>query len=173
MPTESFQITGEREAPPGALDEKKWRLVITGLVKTPRTLTLNDVQNLATRQLETDIHCVTGWSYKGMRFTGFPLEILLDLVRPTPEAKYVWFGAYSPRNHDTSLPLDLAREDSVEFNIEVDRLPTFDGTFLQRSSDVPMMYEVLWEDVKYTGDRKDDDGDGLVDEELKNFIEPY
>ena len=112
MPTGSFQITGEREAPPGALDEKNWRLVITGLVKTPRTLTLPDVQTLATRQLETDIHCVTGWSYRGMRFTGFPLETLLDLVRPTPETKYVWFRASSPRNHDTSLPLDLAREDT-------------------------------------------------------------
>lgn len=112
MPTESFQITGEREAPPEALDEENWQLVITGLVKTPLTLTLTDVQNLSTRYLETDIHCVTGWSYRAMRFTGFPLEILLDLVGPTPKAKYVWFGAYSPRDHDTSLPLDLAREDT-------------------------------------------------------------
>ena len=75
-------------------------------------------------------------------------------------------GAINP---NFRVALDLAQEDSVEFNIEVDRLPTFDGSFLQRSSDVPMMYEVLWEDVKYTGDGKDDDGDGLVDEEVKNF----
>jgi hypothetical protein len=71
-------------------------------------------------------------------------------------------------NPNLRASLPLAPADSVEFYVEIDLVPTFDGSFLQKSSDVPMMYEVLWEDVKYTGDGKDDDGDGRVDEEVKN-----
>ena len=59
--------------------------------------------------------------------------------------------------------------DSLELYFEVDRLPTFDGEFLQRSSDWPLMFTALWRDVRYTGDRRDNDGDGLVDEELYNL----
>ena len=71
-------------------------------------------------------------------------------------------------NPNLRVVLNQAQVDSVEFYIEIDQLPTFDGTFLQGSSDVPLMYQVYWKDVKYTGDGKDDDGDGLVDEEVKN-----
>ena len=71
-------------------------------------------------------------------------------------------------NPNLRASLSLAPADSVEFYVEIDRLPTFDGAFLQRSSDTPLMYEVLWNDVKYTGDRKDNDGDGFIDEEVVN-----
>ena len=55
--------------------------------------------------------------------------------------------------------VDLAPGDSVDFYFEVDRLPSFDGDFLQRSSDKPLLFEVLWHDMSFTGNRKDDDGD--------------
>ncbi|MFH1570235.1 MAG: hypothetical protein ABIL09_19745 [Gemmatimonadota bacterium] len=58
--------------------------------------------------------------------------------------------------------------DSVEFLFEVDRLATFDGEFLQRSSDTPLLFRTLWRDVAPTGDRRDNDGDGRIDEELVN-----
>ena len=67
--------------------------------------------------------------------------------------------------------VELASGDSVEIYFEVDRLPTFDGSFLQRSSDKPLIYQALWYDVRYTGDFKDNDGDGLVDEEVKNYAD--
>ena len=51
---------------------------------------------------------------------------------------------------------------------EVDRLSSFDGEFLQRSSDIPLLFKVLWRDLTYTGDRRDNDGDGRIDEELLN-----
>ncbi len=74
---------------------------------------------------------------------------------------------------DTANPNFHARvtgvADSLELYFEVDRLPTFDGEFLQRSSDWPLMFTALWRDVRYTGDRRDNDGDGLVDEELYNL----
>ena len=62
-------------------------------------------------------------------------------------------------NPNFRIGVDLAVGDSTDFYFEVDRLPTFDGEFLQRSSDVPLLFEVLWEDMRFTGNRKDDDGD--------------
>ncbi|MGB1718430.1 MAG: hypothetical protein ACPHO6_09755, partial [Candidatus Latescibacterota bacterium] len=62
----------------------------------------------------------------------------------------------------------VAEGDTIDFYFEVDRLPTFDGEFLQRSSDRPLLYEVLWEDLRFTGDKKDNDGDGRIDEEVVN-----
>ena len=74
---------------------------------------------------------------------------------------------------DTANPNFHARvpaaEDSLELYFEVDRLPTFDGEWLQRSTDWPLMFRALWRDVRYTGDRRDNDGDGRVDEELYNL----
>ncbi len=62
----------------------------------------------------------------------------------------------------------LARNDSIEFYFEVDRVPTFDGQFRSNSAERPLLFQVLWEDLKYTGDLRDDDGDGRVDEEVVN-----
>lgn len=76
-------------------------------------------------------------------------------------------GVSTP-NPNFRVRAELAAGDTVEFYIEVDKASSFDGEFLQRSSDRPLLFEVLWEDLKYTGDRRDQDGDGRVDEELVN-----
>ena len=88
-----------------------------------------------------------------------------ELRWPLPGAVLVGDEAINP---NLRAFLNLAPADSVEFYVEIDQYPSFDGSFLQRSADNPMMYEVLWYDVKYTGDQRDNDGDGLVDEEVKN-----
>ncbi|MCE2449446.1 MAG: hypothetical protein J4F35_13990, partial [Candidatus Latescibacteria bacterium] len=62
-------------------------------------------------------------------------------------------------NPNFRVAVNLAPGDSVDFYFEVDRLPSFDGEFLQRSSDRPLLFEVLWQDMRFTGDLKDDDGD--------------
>ncbi len=120
-----------------------------------------DLEALTTHVAALDPSGVSGGGLSGR----FELPATPRLLWPDKGAVLSGEGATNP---NFRAALDLALEDSVEFYIEVDRLPTFDGTFLQRSSDVPMMYEVLWNDVKYTGDMKDNDGDGLEDEEVKN-----
>ena len=61
-----------------------------------------------------------------------------------------------------------SRQDSVDFYFEVDRLVSFDGEYLQKSADRPLLFETLWRDLNFTGDLRDNDGDGLIDEELVN-----
>ena len=67
--------------------------------------------------------------------------------------------AIATPNPNFRAAINLAPGDSVDFYFEVDRLPSFDGEALQRSSDMPLMFAVYWQDMRFTGNRKDDDGD--------------
>jgi hypothetical protein len=109
--TRKFPLVGEKDAsavPPLAA----WRLEIDGLIEPAFQLTWDAVLALPQRELTADIHCVTGWTHLGMRFTGVPLADLLAGSHLLPEARFVRFAAYSARSHDTSLPLDLALQDT-------------------------------------------------------------
>lgn len=112
--TRKFPLVGEQTPAPEALDIEGWRLIVEGLVDNPRTLTYAEFLALPQKERRVDIHCVTGWSRFGMRFTGLPLASLLFALgaTPMPDAKFVRFVAYSERHHDTSLPLELALADT-------------------------------------------------------------
>lgn len=117
------------------------------------------------------------WSETGFFYTDF--EGQGPPARAPPSRQSIQAGtpqrlwpadgeAVSTPNPNFRVQVELAAGDTAEFYIEVDRLSTFDGEFLQRSSDQPLLFEVLWEDLKYSGNRRDDDGDGQRDEELIN-----
>ena len=52
---------------------------------------------------------------------------------------------------------------AVVFELDTD--PDFGGDFFQGSTDRPVFFEIYWKDLRYTGDNKDDDHDGRIDEE--------
>jgi len=110
--TKRFPKVGER-APSAALtDPASWRLELVGLVRNPITLDLDTFLSRADQQLTFDIHCVTSWTRFGSTWTGLPLSVLLDEAEPMAGAAFISFEAYSDRAHHTSLPLDVARNDS-------------------------------------------------------------
>lgn len=111
--TQKFPVVGEQAPSPEALDTSSaWHLIVDGLVEQPLRLSYSEILALPQRELVADIHCVTSWSQLGMRLEGVPLALLLERARPLPEARFVRFEAYSNRQHDTSLPLSLALEDT-------------------------------------------------------------
>ena len=110
--TQKFPVVGEKEPLLSARDLSKWRLRVHGLVHRPFTWTWTDFKILADEELKADIHCVTGWSKYDCTFTGVPLKTILEYVGIMPEARFVRFEAYSARRHDTSLPLEVALEES-------------------------------------------------------------
>jgi Oxidoreductase molybdopterin binding domain/Pentapeptide repeats (8 copies) len=85
---------------------------LAGLVRNPIELDLEAFRPWADRELTFDIHCVTSWTRFGSTWTGLPLSVLLDEAEPWAEAAFVSFEAYSERGHHTSLPLEVARDDS-------------------------------------------------------------
>ena len=129
--TKKFPVVGEKQPTDAALDLGKWRLRVHGLVNRPFTWTWSDFKILAEDERTADIHCVTGWSRFDCHFTGVPLKTILEYVGIMPEAKFVRFEAYSSRRHATSLPLDLALEDTWLVH-------SFDGKPLDHSHGFPL-----------------------------------
>jgi DMSO/TMAO reductase YedYZ molybdopterin-dependent catalytic subunit len=110
--TRKFPVVGEKRPLPEALDLTRWRLEVDGRVERPLELSWDEFARLPRSEFAADVHCVTGWSQRAMRFGGLPLRRLLDLARPLPDARFVRFEAFSDHAHDTSLPLDLALADT-------------------------------------------------------------
>jgi len=79
-----------------------WTITVEGLVKTPRTFSLEEIRSLA--PLEERIYrfrCVEGWSMI-VPWVGYSLSALLKQVNPTSKAAFVSFETY----HDpVQMPL--------------------------------------------------------------------
>ena len=116
----------------------------------------------------------TGYFYTNFSGEGAPprpeaAEKIAAALSDGPELLWPPNGmALATPNPNFRAAVALAPGDSVDFYFEVDLLPSFDGEFLQRSSDEPLLFEVLWQDMQFTGNRRDDDGDLSIDEELVN-----
>lgn len=110
--TGRFPLVGERSPSAELADPRTWSLAISGVVENPFELTLAGYMDLHHQSLKFDIHCVTSWSRPDSRWSGVPLFSLLDEARPLPDARFLSFSAYSPRDHHTSLPLEVARRSS-------------------------------------------------------------
>ncbi|MDA8017950.1 MAG: molybdopterin-dependent oxidoreductase [Thermoanaerobaculia bacterium] len=110
--TRKFPVVGETSPPPEALDLTSWRLEVGGLVASPASWSWSDFASLSWLERTVDIHCVTGWSRLGSMFRGVPLTAVLESSKPEVGARFVRFEAYSRRGHDTTLPLELALEDT-------------------------------------------------------------
>lgn len=121
--TQKFPIVGEREPLPAALHLESWRLLVTGAVAQPQTWTYAAFTGLPQVEVQHDVHCVTRWSRLGCRWRGVAFRTLAALVQPTPAARFVQFVAYSPRQHDSSLPLTVCLTEEVLLAWALDGAP--------------------------------------------------
>lgn len=121
--TRKFPVVGEREPSPQALDIRQWRLRVSGDVATPREWTYDEFVRLPQVTVTHDIHCVTRWSRLGCCWRGVAFPEVAALVQPTPAARFVQFVAYSSRDHDSSLPLDVCLQEGVLLAGEMDGQP--------------------------------------------------
>ena len=85
--------------------EEPWCVTVSGLVAHQQTWSLEEIRALPQVDTQIDIHCVTRWSKLGAHFGGVPLQTLLDICQPLPQARFVSFVARSARWHSTSLAL--------------------------------------------------------------------
>jgi len=78
---------------------KPWQVEITGFVKNPMILSIEDLlNNYEQEERVYRMRCVEGWSMV-IPWIGFPLSKLLADVEPLPEAKYVGFETvYRPED---------------------------------------------------------------------------
>jgi sulfoxide reductase catalytic subunit YedY len=89
-----YEFTTDKDAVAGAAAGFKtdgWTVAVGGLVRKPRVLDLDDIRRLGPPEERVyRMRCVEAWSMV-IPWAGVSLSKLLDLVEPSPEARYVAF----------------------------------------------------------------------------------
>ena len=89
----------------------EWTLTLDGLVENPTVLSWEQLNALSQVEDVSDFHCVTTWSRYDCRWSGVAFTSLYELVRPQPEAKFVYFTSYD--GYSTNVPLEACLDDDV------------------------------------------------------------
>ena len=103
-------------------DPSTWRLEITGLVRTPVSLSYDDLRALPRAHQISTFHCVTGWTVEDVRWAGVRFEHLLALAKPLPTARAIRFVSLE-EPYDDSLTLPQSLLGDVMLAYEMDGKP--------------------------------------------------
>jgi len=102
-------------------DLATWDFRVFGEVDEPLTLTWEQLQDLPSREVTVDIHCVTRWSRFDTGFRGVHWSELAKLVRPKPSARFV--VAHAEQGFTTNLPLAALEDEEALVAYEADGEP--------------------------------------------------
>jgi len=102
-------------------DLATWDRRVFGEVENPITLSWEELTALPTREITTDIHCVTRWSRFDTSFKGVHWSELAKLVQPKPTARFV--VAHAEQDFTANVPLSTLEEDEALLAYEADGEP--------------------------------------------------
>ena len=102
-------------------DLSTWDLRVFGEVENPITLSWEELTALPSRELTTDIHCVTRWSRFDASFKGVHWSELAKLVKPKPSARFV--VAHAEQEFTANVPLSALEDDDALLAYEADGEP--------------------------------------------------
>ena len=71
-----------------------YRLRVDGLVANPRVFSYAELKAIPKQEQITEHFCIQGWSGVA-KWGGVPMRCILDIVKPTPEARYAVFYSFS------------------------------------------------------------------------------
>ena len=78
---------------PTLQDPTAWRLSVTGMVRTPLSLSLEDLHRMPGVTYTVKHHCVEGWSAIAT-WTGVPVSAIAERCGMTPAARYIDFQSF-------------------------------------------------------------------------------
>ena len=93
-------------------DAGTYRLQVGGLVSSPASYRLTDLQAMPQTSLQRDFQCVTGWRVPAVPWSGVRLAHLLDAAGPAAGATAVRLTSFDG-TYTESLTLEQARRDDV------------------------------------------------------------
>ena len=96
---------------PGTATVANWSLRIYGEVEKPMVLSYEDLLNLDQVDIVCDVHCVTGWTLLGSRWTGVRLGTIMDLVKPSKNGRFITFEA--AEGYTSNAPISDAQKENV------------------------------------------------------------
>ena len=75
-------------------DFAEYRLRVSGLVENPKTFSYAEIKAMPKQEQITEHFCIQGWSGVA-KWGGVPMRHILDIVKPTADARYVVFYSLS------------------------------------------------------------------------------
>lgn len=78
----------------------EWRLHVSGAVRRPVSLSLDELSKLPRVTQKVDHFCVEGWNARAV-WSGVRVSDLARLVQPTADAQYVDFGGFDKGYHES------------------------------------------------------------------------
>src|SRR5579884_1511078 len=115
---------------------RDYRLKVHGLVENPVELTLEEIRQMTRASHITMHNCIQGWSAIG-KWTGLPFRELIELVKPSPEARWVMFysfgeGGEGGQYYDSHSLHDLRHPQSqLAYEMNGQPLPVLHGAPLR------------------------------------------
>jgi DMSO/TMAO reductase YedYZ molybdopterin-dependent catalytic subunit len=102
-------------------DLATWDFRVFGEVESPLTLSWDEFTALPTREITTDIHCVTRWSRFDTSFKGVHWSELAKVVKPKPSARYVL--AHAEQDFTANVPLEALEDEEALLAYDADGAP--------------------------------------------------
>jgi DMSO/TMAO reductase YedYZ molybdopterin-dependent catalytic subunit len=102
-------------------DLATWDFRVFGEVESPVTLTWEELQELPSKEIQLDIHCVTRWSRFDARFRGVHWNELAQLAKPKPSGRYV--VAHAEQGFTANVPLRALEDEHALIAYEADGEP--------------------------------------------------
>jgi DMSO/TMAO reductase YedYZ molybdopterin-dependent catalytic subunit len=96
---------------PGTATVANWNLRIHGEIGKPIVLSYKDLLNMEQVHIVCDVHCVTGWTLLDSTWTGVRLGTIMDMVKPSNNAKYVTFEA--AEGYTSNVPISDTQKENV------------------------------------------------------------
>jgi len=94
------------------VDLQTWKFSVWGEVENPTSWTWDEFQKLPRASRKNDVHCVTHWTRLDNDWEGVPVREVLEIVRPTPRARFVIEHAFG--GWTTNVPLaDFERDENL------------------------------------------------------------
>jgi DMSO/TMAO reductase YedYZ molybdopterin-dependent catalytic subunit len=103
------------------IDLATWDFTVSGEVERELTLTWEQFQELPSREVTVDIHCVTRWSRFDTTFKGVHWSELAKLVSPKPTARFV--VAHAEQGFTSNMPLEAIEDENALIAYEADGEP--------------------------------------------------
>jgi DMSO/TMAO reductase YedYZ molybdopterin-dependent catalytic subunit len=143
------------------IDLSEWRFTVFGLVKSTRSLDIQEFRALPMVKVVSDIHCVTGWSRLDNHWEGVPTSELKTIVDILPEARFVMVHGHGRFTANLSMDEFFAKD--VLFALKHNGEPLSPGLGAPVRLVVPRLY--FWKSAKWVT------GVEFVEEERPGFWE--
>jgi DMSO/TMAO reductase YedYZ molybdopterin-dependent catalytic subunit len=99
-------------------------IAVSGAVERPVEIPIEDLREMARREMVADFHCVAGWSVRGVRWGGVPFRTLYEsVVAPVARPGVTHFRFVGVDGFRSVLTVDDALEDDVLVADQLDGAP--------------------------------------------------